>query len=91
MSFFDRTMRAGARLIFWLAMILIFVQLIAAAMAIKVMHQMPLQEQQFGPLASMISVISRLFGGFAWAFLLIALAMIIHRLDSAVGRGNPRK
>ena len=89
MTLFHRVMRAGARLIFWVAMILVFVQLIAAAMAIKVMHQMSFQEQQFGPLASMISVVSRLFGGLAWAVLLIALAMVIDRLDAVVGREKP--
>jgi uncharacterized membrane protein YhaH (DUF805 family) len=84
-------MRAGARLIFWLAIILFVVQLIDVAMAIKVMQQMSLQEQQFGPSVSLINVIPKLVGAFASPVLLIALAMVIDRLDAVAGRQVPRK
>jgi hypothetical protein len=84
-------MRAGARLIFWLGVILIFVQLIDTAMAIKVMQQMSLQEQQFGPSVTLINVIPKLVGGFAWPALLIALAMVIDRLDALIGRESHRQ
>jgi uncharacterized membrane protein YhaH (DUF805 family) len=84
-------MRAGARLIFWLAIILFVVQVIDVAMAIKVMQQMSLQEQQFGPSVSLINVIPKLVGAFASPVLLIALAMVIDRLDAVAGRQVPRK
>jgi uncharacterized membrane protein YhaH (DUF805 family) len=90
-TLFHRVMRAGARLIFWLAIILFVVQLIDVAMAIKVMQQMSLQEQQFGPSVSLINVIPKLVGAFASPVLLIALAMVIDRLDAVAGRQVPRK
>jgi uncharacterized membrane protein YhaH (DUF805 family) len=90
-TLFQRVMRAGARLIFWLAIILFVVQVIDVAMAIKVMQQMSLQEQQFGPSVSLINVIPKLVGAFASPVLLIALAMVIDRLDAVAGRQVPRK
>jgi uncharacterized membrane protein YhaH (DUF805 family) len=90
-TLFQRVMRAGARLIFWLAIILFVVLVIDVAMAIKVMQQMSLQEQQFGPSVSLINVIPKLVGAFASPVLLIALAMVIDRLDAVAGRQVPRK
>jgi hypothetical protein len=90
-SFFHRVMRAGARLIFWLAMVLVVVQLIDVAIAFKILLQMSRQDQQFGPSFSLVNAIPKLVGAFAWPALLIALAMIIDRLDAVVGREGPRK
>ena len=90
-SFFHRVMRAGARLIFWLAMALAVVQLIDTALALKVLQQMSHMGQQFGPAGSLVNVIPKLVAAFAWPVLLLALAMIIDRLDAVTGREDPRK
>ena len=92
-SFFQRVMHAGARLIFWLAIVLAVAQLIDAMVALKTIQQMS-QEQQFGspaPSFSVINVVPKLVGAFAWPVLLIALAMIVDRLDALIGRKGPRR
>jgi CDP-diglyceride synthetase len=91
-SFFQRVMRAGARLIFWLAIVLAVVQLIDVVVALKTIQQMS-QERQFGqvvPSVSIINVVPKLVGAFAWPVLLIALAMVIDRFDALIGREGPR-
>jgi len=85
-DFYRQVMSLGARLIFWIAIILFVIQIVNDVAAITTASRM--NEQQFGPAISYMNLIPRLIEGFTWPVLLLAAAMIIDRLDS---RGeNPR-
>jgi hypothetical protein len=86
-GFYREVMRLGARLIFWIAIILLVIQVVDDVAAITVAARM--NEQSFGPAVSYMNLIPKLIEAFTWPVLLLAAAMIIDRLD--VRREDPRK
>ena len=88
-SFFESFMHAGARLIFWIAIVLLFIQLINAVAALVSLSQMAAQE--FGPPVSFINVIPKLIESFVWPSFLLGISMVINRLDVLANRKGPRE
>ena len=86
MTFYDRVMRAGARLIFGLAMVLLIIQLFDAIVALGTAVQV--SSQEFGQRISYINLIAKLVEALVWPTLLLAMAMIIDRLDRADREGG---
>ena len=78
-DFYREVMRLGARLIFWIAIILFVILIVDDVAAITAASRM--NDHQFGPAISYMNLIPRLIEGFAWPALLLAVAMIIDRLD----------
>lgn len=90
-AFYTRVMRIGARLIFWVAIGLLIIQVVDDAIALVTVARMLAQPAPFGMSISLINVIPKLIEQFTWPALLLALSMVIHRLDALIGREGLRQ
>ena len=88
-GFYLRMMRAGARVIFWIAIVLLAIQLIDDVMALALAAQMV--AQPYGPQISLFNMVPKLIEAFTWPALLLAMSMIVDRLDALISRGSVRQ
>ena len=85
-GFFHFCMALGSRLVFWIAIILLAFQLFDDVMALGLATQM--MNQPFGPQISLLNLIPKLIEAFTWPALLLAMSIVIDRLDALIARGG---